>query len=139
DLVYESKPITLAKIVVGSEGALALVTASKINLVPLPAAKAVLTIEFEELLDALGTTPLILRHSPSAVEVMDRFILDHAKESAALDALRRSILETEPGALLCVEMYGDRPADLTPRLHAAPRDLAASGRPCPARPFARPH
>ena len=42
-------------------------------------AKAVLTIEFDELLDALGATPLILRHRPSAVEVMDQFILDHAQ------------------------------------------------------------
>jgi len=138
EFVDESKPINLAKIVVGSEGTLALVTAAKINLVPLPAAKAVLTIEFEELLDALGTTPLILRHSPSAVEVMDRFILDHAKESAALDALRRTILQTEPGALLCVELYGDRPADLAPRLDALQRDLAASGARCQSRRFVEP-
>ena len=75
---------------------MALVVAAKINLVPLPAAKAVLTIEFDDLLDALAATPLILRHVPSAVEVMDRFILDHAKESAALDALRQSILQTDP-------------------------------------------
>ena len=138
EFVDGSKPINLAKIVVGSEGTLALVTSAKVNLVALPAAKAVLTIEFEELLDALGTTPLILRHSPSAVEVMDRFILDHAKESAALDALRRSILQTEPGALLCVEMYGDRPADLTPRLDALQRELAASGVRCQSRRFVEP-
>jgi FAD/FMN-containing dehydrogenase/Fe-S oxidoreductase len=136
--VDPSKPVNLAKIIVGSEGTLALVTAAKVNLVALPAAKAVLTIEFEELLDALGATPLVLRHSPSAVEVMDRFILDHAKESAALDALRRSILQTEPGALLCVEMYGDRAADLTPRLDALEHNLAASRIRCQWRRFVEP-
>src|SRR3954470_2386683 len=135
EFVDASKPVNLAKILVGSEGTLALVTSAKVNLVALPAAKALLTIEFEQLLDALGTTPLILRHSPSAVEVMDRFILDHAKESAALDALRRSILQTEPGALLCVEMYGDRPADLAPRLDALQRELADSGVRCRSRRF----
>src|SRR3954466_12397134 len=138
EFVDASKPINLAKILVGSEGTLALVTSAKVNLVALPAAKAVLTIEFEQLLDALGTTPLILRHSPSAVEVMDRFILDHARESATLDALRRSILKTEPGALLCVEMYGDRPSDLTPRLDALERDLLASGVRCQSRRFVEP-
>ena len=85
-----------------------------------------LTIEFEELLDALAATPLVLGHRPSAVEVMDRFILDHARESPALDALRRSILQTEPGALLCVEFYADAVEDLPPRLDALERDLAAS-------------
>ena len=44
---------------------------ARLNLVPLPTAKAVLTIEFDELLDALGATPAILEHGPSAVEVMD--------------------------------------------------------------------
>jgi Fe-S oxidoreductase/FAD/FMN-containing dehydrogenase len=123
-------PFNLAKIIVGSEGTLGLVVAAKVNLVALPAAKAVLTIEFEELLDALAATPLVLRHRPSAVEVMDRFILDHAKESPVLDALRRSILDTDPGALLCVEFYGDRAADLLPRIDALERDLAASGYRC---------
>src|SRR3954469_7972235 len=130
EFVDTARPFNLSKIIVGAEGTLGLVVAAKVNLVPLPAAKAVLTIEFDELLDALAATPLVLRHRPSAVEVMDRFILDHAKESAALDALRRSILDGDPGALLCVELYGDRPEDLLPRLDALERDLAASGFPC---------
>jgi FAD/FMN-containing dehydrogenase/Fe-S oxidoreductase len=130
EFVDRARPFNLAKLMVGSEGTLGLVVAAKINLVPLPAAKAVLTIEFEELFDALAATPLVLRHRPSAVEVMDRFILDHAKESPVLDALRRSILETDPGALLCVEFYGDRAEDLPPRIDALERELAASGYRC---------
>jgi FAD/FMN-containing dehydrogenase/Fe-S oxidoreductase len=130
EFVDPAKPFNLSKIIVGSEGTLGLVVAAKVSLVPLPAAKAVLTIEFEELLDALAATPLVLRHGPSAVEVMDRFILDHAKESAVLDALRRSILLSDPGALLCVEFYGDRAEDLLPRIDALEGDLAASGYRC---------
>jgi FAD/FMN-containing dehydrogenase len=130
EFVDPAKPFNLSKIVVGSEGTLGLVVAARVNLVPLPAAKAVLTIEFEELLDALAATPLVLRHRPSAVEIMDRFILDHAKESPVLDALRRSILLGDPGALLCVELYGDRAEDLPPRIEALERDLAASGYRC---------
>ncbi len=130
EFVDPAKPFNLAKLIVGSEGTLGLIVAAKLKLVPLPAAKAVLTIEFEELLDALAATPLVLRHSPSAVEVMDRFILDHARESPALDALRRAILLGDPGALLCVEFYGDRTEDLPPRLDALERDLAGSGLRC---------
>ena len=61
EFVDPPQPFNLAKIIVGSEGTLGLVVAAKVNLVPLPAAKAVLTIEFDELLDALAATPLVLR------------------------------------------------------------------------------
>ncbi len=125
-----AKPFNLSKLIVGSEGTLGLVVAAKINLVPLPRAKAVLAIEFDDLLDALAATPAMLEHHPSAVEVMDRFILDHAKESPALEALRRSIMQGEAGALLCVEFYADQPADLPPRLDALERALATSGVRC---------
>lgn len=133
--VDPAAPFNLSKMIVGSEGTLALVTAATLALVPLPKAKAVLAIEFDDLLDALGATPAILRHRPSAVEVMDRFILDHARENAALDRLRRSILRGEPGALLCVEFYADRPDDLPPRLSALEADIASAGWRCRSRRF----
>ncbi|HEY3157820.1 MAG TPA: FAD-linked oxidase C-terminal domain-containing protein [Vicinamibacterales bacterium] len=124
EFVDPSKPFNLAKIIVGSEGTLAMITAAKINLVPLPKEKAVLAIEFEQLLDALAATPVILKHKPSAIEVMDSFILNHARENPAMDRMRRAILQTDdPGALLNVELYADRAEDLPPRLEAIERDL----------------
>ncbi len=120
----QNQTCNLAKIVVGSEGTLGIVLEARLNLVPLPNAKAVLTIEFDTLLDALGATPAILEHSPSAVEVMDSSILDHTKENPALDAMRRAVLQGTPGALLCVEFYADDPAELPEKLTALERDLA---------------
>jgi Fe-S oxidoreductase len=58
---------------------------------------------------------------------MDKFILDHTRQSAALDAMRRSFIDGEPGSLLCVEFYGDRDQDLPPRMDAVERDLKAQG------------
>jgi FAD/FMN-containing dehydrogenase/Fe-S oxidoreductase len=127
EFVRTDRPFNLAKLMVGSEGTLGVVLESKINLVPLPLAKAVLAIQFADLLEALDATPLILRHRPSAIEVMDRFILDHTKQSAQLDALRRSFIEGEPGGLLCVEMYADRQEDLPPRLQAVEQELRDRG------------
>src|SRR5262249_27321042 len=128
--VDSRKPFNLAKMIVGSEGTLALVTEATLSLVPLPNAKAVLAIEFDELLDALAATPSILRHGPSAVEVMDRFILDHARESPSLDALRRRIMQGDAGALLCVELYANHHQELPARLAALEQELAASGFRC---------
>ena len=123
-----ARPFNLAHLIVGSEGTLGLVVEARVNLVPLPNATAVLTIEFDDLLDALGATPALLAHRPAAIEVMDRFILDHARESPVLDAVRRSVLRGEtPGALLCVELYADDADELPGRLEAIERDLVARG------------
>jgi FAD/FMN-containing dehydrogenase/Fe-S oxidoreductase len=123
EFVDPEKPFNLAKIMVGSEGTLGVVLEAKVNLVPLPNAKAVLAIQFADLLDALQAAPLILRHGPSAIEVMDGFILAHTRQSPQLDALRNSFIEGEPGGLLCVEFYGDTQEELPPRLQALERDL----------------
>jgi FAD/FMN-containing dehydrogenase/Fe-S oxidoreductase len=124
------KPLDLTRIMVGSEGTLGIVVEAKIGLVPLPSARVVLAVEFEDLAEALAATPLILRRGPSAVEIMDGFILAHTKESPALDAIRRTILTTDAGALLCIEFAGDRAEALVPRLDELEQDLAASSFRC---------
>ncbi len=120
-----TRGVNLAKLIVGSEGTLGIVLEAKLNLVPLPAAKVVLVIQFAELLDALAATPRILQHRPSAIEVMDSFILDHTRQSPALDAIRNSFIQGEPGAVLCVELYGDTQAELIERLDTLESDLRA--------------
>src|SRR6185503_18968904 len=99
----------------------------KLNLVPLTKHKSVLAIEFASLSDALAATPIILKHSPSAVEVMDKFILDHTRQNLALDLTRQTFVKGDPGALLCVEFYSDTPEALRPRMDAVERDVRAAG------------
>ena len=127
EFIRPGQPFDMTKLMVGSEGTLGVVLSAKLNLVPLPNAKAVMAIQFSDLLESLAATPVILRHGPSAVEVMDRFILDHTRQSAALDALRRGFIDGDPGALLCVEFYADRDEDLPPRMDAVERDLRERG------------
>ena len=116
-------PIDLSRIIIGSEGTLGFIIEATLGLVPLPAQKTVLTIEFDHLLDALAATPLILHHRPSAVEVMDDFILSHAKSHPLLETQRRAMLSADGSSLLCVEFYGDRVDELTMRMHQVERDL----------------
>ena len=130
EFVDAACPVNLTRIMVGSEGTLGIVVEAKVALVPLPAARVMLAIEFDDLLDALAATPVVLRHRPAAVEVMDCFILDHTRESPALDALRQSILSTHAGALLCVELAGEHADELAGRLDAVERDLAAQAWRC---------
>ena len=127
EFVDPDRPFNLSRLMVGSEGTLGIVLEAKVKLVPLPKAKAVMVVEFATLLEALEATPAILAHGPSAVEVMDKFILDYTRQNAALERSRRTFVEGDPGALLCVEFYGDHADELPPRLQALERDLAARG------------
>src|SRR6185437_5401578 len=100
---------------------------AKLNLVPLPKAKAVLVVQFRELLEALAATPLILTHKPSACEVMDSFILDHTFLSPNLQRTRETFIDGNPGAILCIEFYDDTKEALPPRLAACEHDLVRHG------------
>src|SRR5262249_21517582 len=101
----------LAHLLVGSEGTLAVVLEAKLRLVELPKAKAVLVVQFAELLQALAATPAILKHQPAAVELLDKYILDSTRLNPEASRLR-DFLHGDPGAVLIVEFYGDRLADL---------------------------
>ena len=68
-----------------------------------------------ETLRALQATPAILAHGPSAIEVMDRFILDHTKASPALDRLR--LVGADGTSLLC-KLIGMFLSDTPDRLAA---------------------
>lgn len=120
--VEPKQPFNLCNLMVGSEGTLGVVTEAKVKLVELPKAKALMVIHFSELLKALEATPFILKHDPSAVEVMDAFILDHTRQNPSFDRLR-DFIEGDPGALLLVEFFGEDVESLGPRLSALEGDL----------------
>jgi FAD/FMN-containing dehydrogenase/Fe-S oxidoreductase len=121
-----SPSFNLADLLVGSEGTLAVTLEAKLRLVELPRAKAVLVIQFANLLEALAATPAILAHGPSAVEVIDRHVLDSTRMNPEASRLR-DFLRGDPAAILIVEFYGDRPPDLPPRLDALEQDLRRRG------------
>jgi FAD/FMN-containing dehydrogenase/Fe-S oxidoreductase len=131
--VDPSKPIDLTRILIGSEGTLGFFVEATVGLVPLPKFKGVLTVELDELLDALAATPLVLKHGPSAVEVMDDFILSHARQNAALEAQRRSMVARDGSALLCIEFYADREDELGAKLDGLERALKSSAFQCRCR------
>ena len=117
------RPVDLTRIMVGSEGTLGIVVEARVGLVPLPIARAVLAVEFPHVLDALAATPTVLAHRPSAVEVMDGFILAHTRDSATLDAARRAVFSDDGGALLCIEFAGDHADALRGSMDAVEQDL----------------
>jgi FAD/FMN-containing dehydrogenase/Fe-S oxidoreductase len=126
DRFISGAPFNLADLLVGSEGTLALTLEAKLKLIELPRARAVLVIQFGDLLDALAATPAILTHQPAAVEVIDRYVLDSTKLNPEASRLR-DFLKGDPGAILIVEFYGESADELPTRLKRLETDLLSSG------------
>jgi len=57
---------------------------------------------------------------------MDKFILNHTRQSAQLDALRNSFIEGEPAGC-CAWRFTAIGGDLPPRLEAVERELREHG------------
>ncbi len=122
DRFVPGEPFNLAHLLVGSEGTLAVTLEAKLHLEPLPRAKGLLVLQFTDLLDALAATPSILVYRPSAIEVLDKFILDATRLNA--DAARlRDFLVGDPGAILLVEFYGSDSAEVSARLDELEKDI----------------
>ena len=99
-------PFDLSKLIVGSEGTLAIVTAATVKLVELPKAKMFAVGHFDDLLAAIAATDDALALEPSAVELIDRTILDLSRSKLEYRKLADR-LEGDPEALLFVSFSGD--------------------------------
>ena len=126
DAVKKTEAFNPAHLFVGSEGTLAMTLEATLRLVDLPKAKTMTVLQFTDLLEALGADAKILPHNPSAIEVVDKFVLDSTRLNSEAAKLR-DFLRHDTEAILLVELYGDRPEDLPPRLDRIEEDLRSQG------------
>ncbi len=124
--VPSGNPFDLTRLLVGSEGTLGITLDATLRLVPITKSKALCVVQFDELLDSLAVTPFILKHKPSAVEVMDRFLLDCTKGKPEFEPLRDFIIG-DPGAILIVEFSGDSASELPEKIERLETDLRNRG------------
>ncbi|TAJ19437.1 MAG: FAD-binding oxidoreductase [Dehalococcoidia bacterium] len=114
----------LARMVVGSEGTLAVVTEAKVRLAQVPRAKGVAALHFPTVASACRATMAALEHHPSSVEIVGSTIIERCRESVGYARLVDFVIGN-PGALLLVEMYGDTPEDVAASLARLTEDFAA--------------
>ena len=108
-------PFDLAKFVVGSEGTLVVGTTALVGLVPKPKRTVIAVGHFTSTPGAIAATEDALACDPSAVELMDRTILDLSRQKIEYASLG-TILEGDPEALLFVSFTGDDEDELIARL-----------------------
>ncbi|MCH8149183.1 MAG: FAD-binding protein, partial [Planctomycetes bacterium] len=107
--------VEVIKLLCGSEGTLAVVVGAKLKLTPLPRAKGLAVLHFADLLTAVAVTPGIIQFQPSAIELIDRMIIDAGRSGAALRD-RLGFLQGDPDALLVVEFFGDDKDEVSSKL-----------------------
>ncbi|OYR51681.1 FAD-binding and (Fe-S)-binding domain-containing protein [Halorubrum sp. Ea8] len=102
----ESGTVNLARLLVGSEGTLAIVTEAEVSLEPIPETKGVALLTYHDLLDAMEDVGPILEHDAAAVEVLDGVLVDLARELEEFKDVI-GLLPDETDSFLLIEFYAD--------------------------------
>ncbi|WP_237109896.1 FAD-binding and (Fe-S)-binding domain-containing protein [Nonomuraea sp. MG754425] len=105
----------LTKLIVGSEGTLAVVTEATVDLVERPKAKAIAVGHFTSTPSAIAATADALSFGAASVELLDKAILDLSRQRVDYAGLG-GILTGDPQALLFVEFFGDTPDEVAGRV-----------------------
>lgn len=93
----------LTRLIVGSEGTLAVVTSITLRLLPKPPAKRTMTAFFRDIKDAAGTVSSIIREkiTPSTLEFLDRQCLEAVRNEMGIE------MPLDTAAMLLIETDGD--------------------------------
>jgi FAD/FMN-containing dehydrogenase/Fe-S oxidoreductase len=119
----------LARLMVGSEGTLGFFTRIKLKLHRIPKHKVGAICHFKRFYDSMDMTRFIVELGPSAVELLDRTMLDLARQIATFRAIVEKHVKGSPQALLLVEFAGDEQAPLLASLDRLEELLADRGHP----------
>lgn len=120
------KALDLAQLMIGSEGTLGSIVGAELALVEHPLQTALAIVHFSELYVALEVVPTILETAPSAVELIDRLLLERTRHHPEFSR-RLTFIEGDPEALLVVEYYGATTAELQHHLTQLQLRLQAYG------------
>ncbi|MCR5659751.1 MAG: FAD-binding protein [Bacteroidales bacterium] len=108
----EERTINLCKILAGSEGTLAFITEIKVDLDPLPPKeKMVVCAHCDTLQKSFWGNLVALKYHPSAVELMDRNILELSKQNVEQQK-NRFFVQGDPAAILIIELRGETRAEI---------------------------
>ena len=99
--------LNLAHILVGSEGTLAFSTRIELKLSPLLGRRAVGACHFGSFFAAMDAAQHIIKLAPIAVELIDRTMLDLAREIAMFRPTIKAVVRGDPEAVLFVEFAED--------------------------------
>jgi FAD/FMN-containing dehydrogenase/Fe-S oxidoreductase len=126
-LHYNSVEPNLSHLLVGSEGTLGYFRSLDLKLSALPRYRVLGVVNVPSFYQAMELTQHIVTLKPTAVELVDRTMIDLSLENAAFRPVIDAALIGEPQALLLVEFAGDELSPLVSRLDELDSLLADHG------------
>jgi FAD/FMN-containing dehydrogenase/Fe-S oxidoreductase len=116
----------IAKLICGSEGTLCTLLEAKIKLVDLPKHAIVCVVQFADLMETIRAVEPAVQHGPSAVEILDREIIELSTGNLTTAPLC-DFFEGDPQAMLIVEFYGETQDDVERKVEGLITDLKEKG------------
>jgi FAD/FMN-containing dehydrogenase/Fe-S oxidoreductase len=107
DELVDSNTGNLGRLLVGSEGTLAFFTRLQLDLQPIPTHKVLGVCHFPTFHQAMASTQHIVKLDPSAVELVDRTMIELSREIPMFRATVDGFVRGQPDALLLVEFAGE--------------------------------
>ncbi|MGE0433152.1 MAG: FAD-binding and (Fe-S)-binding domain-containing protein [Planctomycetota bacterium] len=128
----------LTRLLCGSEGTLAILLRATLRLIPPPAHRTGITLDFDDELAAYRTVPqIVAQFAPSTVQAMSRDLLLAAATGAADEARARPAptapAPSPPDDTLAVKLLVEFDGDDLAALHATAANCLATVAPAPAR------
>ncbi|GER16388.1 FAD-binding and (Fe-S)-binding domain-containing protein [Variovorax boronicumulans] len=108
--------VNLAHLLIGAEGTLAYTRSLKLKLAPLPRAKVLGIVNFPTFHVAMDAAQHIVKLGPTAVELVDRTMIELSLANPAFKPTVETALIGKPAAILLVEFSGADKAALLPQL-----------------------
>jgi FAD/FMN-containing dehydrogenase/Fe-S oxidoreductase len=118
--------VNLAHLLAGSEGTLAVIRRMTVNLVPKPKHTILGVLTYQGIAEACDDVPNILKHDPSAVELIPQMVIRLARGVPEY-ARQMGWVAGDPSALLVVEFSGDRPEVLSGAVRNLRSDVVVAG------------
>lgn len=114
--------VNLAHLLVGSEGTLAYFKSLQLKLAPLPQHKVLGVVNFTSFFKAMDSAQYIVKLGPTAVELVDRTMIDLARSNPSFEkTIETALIDANaqtPEAILLVEFSGESQAPLLDKLKA---------------------
>jgi FAD/FMN-containing dehydrogenase/Fe-S oxidoreductase len=118
--------LNLARLFAGAEGTLGTAVEVEMALVERPVQTRLVILHYAEMRAALEMVPTILEVGPSAVELVDKPLLDLTRAHPDYSRLL-TFIEGDPAALLMVEFYGGNDAELSAKVDRLRNHLKQHG------------
>ncbi|HEX5319123.1 MAG TPA: FAD-linked oxidase C-terminal domain-containing protein [Stellaceae bacterium] len=119
DMIHPDKSTgghNMAHLLVGSEGTLAFFNEIELDLAPIPSHRTLGICHFPSFYQAMEAPQHIVKLGPSAVELVDRTMIELSRENPVFRPIVDRFVKGEPEAILLTEFAGDDPADNLRRL-----------------------